>query len=247
MRLLELFSGTGSIGSVFASRGWDVTSLDILPGATITSDILDWNYKIYPPSHFDFIWASPPCTHYSMARTTAKTPRDFEGADAIVRRTLDIIEYFRPGGWLMENPQTGYLKTRAVVQGLPFRDVCYCKYGFPYRKGTRLWGYLPTFEPRQMCCKRTPCESMEAGRHFATAQRGSVGERHNRFGVRELYRIPPLLCEDIAAAAFSWCLIMGVSSAVGGRNWQGGMPHGSRGVPDGPLLSRPPQLQALGT
>ena len=91
-----MFSGTGSIGSVFASRGWDVTSLDILPGATITSDILDWNYKIYPPSHFDFIWASPPCTHYSMARTTAKTPRDFEGADAIVQRTLDIIEYFRP-------------------------------------------------------------------------------------------------------------------------------------------------------
>ena len=108
MRLLELFSGTGSIGRVFESRGWEVRSLDILPGATITSNILDWDYKIHPPGYFDFVRASPPCTQYSVARTMAKTPRDFEGADAIVRRTLEIIEYFHPGGWLMENPQTGY-------------------------------------------------------------------------------------------------------------------------------------------
>ena len=116
MRLLELFSGTGSIGRAFEARGWGVISLDILPGATITSNILDWEYKNYPREHFDFVWASPPCTEYSKARTRAKRPRDFDGADAIVRRTLEIIWFFRPPLWLIENPQTGYLKNREIMR-----------------------------------------------------------------------------------------------------------------------------------
>ena len=55
MRLLELFSGTGSIGRAFAAEGWEVHSLDIQPGATFQSDILDWDYKALPPGHYDFI------------------------------------------------------------------------------------------------------------------------------------------------------------------------------------------------
>ena len=94
MRLLELFSGTGSVGRAFEAQGWEVISLDINPGATITSDILDWDYKTFEPGSFDFIWASPPCTEYSKARTRAKTPRNFAGADAIVSKALEIIDYF---------------------------------------------------------------------------------------------------------------------------------------------------------
>ena len=75
MRLLELFSGTGSIGRAFEARNWEAISLDILPGATITSNIMDWDYKKYPPGHFDFVWASPPGTEYSAARTR---PRGLE-------------------------------------------------------------------------------------------------------------------------------------------------------------------------
>ena len=76
MRLLELFSGTGSVGRVFQARGWDVLSLDADPnaGADITSDILAWDFRSFPPDHFHCIWASPPCTEYSIARTTARTP-----------------------------------------------------------------------------------------------------------------------------------------------------------------------------
>ena len=92
MRLLELFSGTGSGGRAFEALGWDVISLDINPGATITSNILDWDYKIYDPGAFDFIWASPPCTEYSIATTTARMSRDFLGADAIVSKAFEIIE-----------------------------------------------------------------------------------------------------------------------------------------------------------
>ena len=55
MRLLELFSGTGSVGAAFASQGWEVISLDQDPktDALIHEDILTWDYTVYPPGHFD--------------------------------------------------------------------------------------------------------------------------------------------------------------------------------------------------
>ena len=97
MRLLELFSGTGSVGRAFRDRGWDVLSLDIAAGRhQIRMDIMDWDYKAYDKGEFACIHASPPCTQYSIARTTAKTPRNLELADALVQRTLEIIEYLSP-------------------------------------------------------------------------------------------------------------------------------------------------------
>ena len=195
-RLLELFSGTGSVGRAFERRGWEVISLDILPGATINSNILDWDYKNYPPGHFDFVWASPPCTEYSIARTRAKRPRDFDGADAVVRKTLEIIEYFAPCFWLLENPQTGYLKNREIMQGLPWRDVTYCRYGYPYKKQTRLWGMYP-FKFRPICCKDDPCGNVVDGRHGERAQRS---ER----SLEELYSIPAELCAEIASNVTVW-------------------------------------------
>ena len=68
MRLLELFSGTGSVGEVFRERGWEVISLDRDLPADIRCDIMDWDYRdAYPPGFFDFISASPPCTERRSA------------------------------------------------------------------------------------------------------------------------------------------------------------------------------------
>ena len=44
MRLLELFSGTGSVGNVFKDHGWEVVSLDRDMAADIQTDIMDWDY-----------------------------------------------------------------------------------------------------------------------------------------------------------------------------------------------------------
>ena len=59
MTLLELFSETGSVGSVARDMGWDVVSL-YLKNAHINCDILQWKYKTYPVKYFDMIHASPP-------------------------------------------------------------------------------------------------------------------------------------------------------------------------------------------
>jgi len=209
MRLLELFSGTGSIGKAFAAAGWDVVSVDIeaTSNPTFCADVMAWDYRQFPRGHFDFVWGSPPCTMYSCARTTAKTPRDLEGADALVARTLEIIEYFGVP-WCFENPQTGLLKTREVVRGLPYVDCTYCKFGFPYKKRTRLWTSLPLQLPPP-CCKSDPCATFAAfGMHLCTAQR-APGKQHgvrrregeDRCSLEQLYSIPPQLCQRICDAA----------------------------------------------
>ena len=194
-RLLELFSGTGSIGECFKAHGWEVVSLDSDPlcGATVCTDILTFDYRVLG-GEFDFVWASPCCTQYSIARSKAKSPRDLEGADALVRRALEIIDHFKPRAWAIENPQSGLLKTREVVRGLPFLDFDYCSFGFPYRKRTRIWTNLEVSPPP--LCKQD-CAACEGGKHREWAQKASKRRGEAGFKTRELGRIPRLLVEDI--------------------------------------------------
>jgi hypothetical protein len=204
MRILELFSGTGSVGKVFGADGWEVVSLDINPKAhaTITADIRTWDYTLYEAGHFDVVWASPVCTHYSRAKTTAHTPRDLVWADSLVLRALEIIEYFKPKYWFLENPQTGLLKTRPFMQNLPYTDVDYCRYSdWGYKKRTRLWtnsGYQG-----KLCLGVKRCASMEGRRHRSSAQRGArilkKGESDKQHHTQDqLYKIPDDLCLSVA-------------------------------------------------
>ena len=196
---LDLFSGSGSVGEVAKELGYTVISLDRDMEAEIQIDIMDWDYSDFPKGFFDVIWASPPCTEYSRAKTTA--PRDIEGANEIVQRTLDILEYFEPKFWILENPQTGLLKDQLMMWGLPFKDVDYCKYGMPYRKSTRIWNNIFRWEPKPLC--KRDCNSMNETRtrHIEEAQRfGSTPERRatqNRFQQRQLYRVPSELIKEI--------------------------------------------------
>ena len=207
MRLLELFSGTGSIGKAFEEEGWEVVSLDIDPtsGACIIANFMEWDYTMYPRGYFDGIWASPVCTHYSIARTTAKTPRDLEGSDAMVQRVKDVIAYFQPTAWAFENPASGLLPRRDVVRGLPFKDISYCMYGYPYRKYTRIWTNSQVWKPRPTCCKQNPCDGMRDGRHTMSSQRGP-GIRNGFRDPRDictlkmLYSMPPELRRELARA-----------------------------------------------
>ena len=204
MRLLELFAGTGSVGKAFRELGWEVLSLDIDPksGADIVSDILAWNYESFEKGHFDAVWASPCCTHYSIARTTAKTPRDLLWADSLVRRTLEIIEHLEPKVWGFENPASGLLKHRDVVAGLHYKDISYCQYGYPYRKHTRIWTNSEHWKPRLKCSVATPCPIIKEGKHPQSAQRGPCRGKGKGdvCTLGQLYSIPPELCQELARA-----------------------------------------------
>ena len=212
MRALVLCSGTGSIDRGLERRGFEVVSVDWCPkfSPTICTDILTWDYKAaFPKDHFQFCWMSPECRMFSIARTTGP-PADIAKATALVAKCLEIAEFYGCE-WCMENPATGSLKTQPVVQGLPWIDTCYCKYGFAYKKPTRLWhseGFGEVFRPLPVCCKASPCIHVFVhGVHPMSAQRGANrakggGRRsHDNCSTKQLYSIPDELCDEIAQAA----------------------------------------------
>ena len=173
MKVLELFSGSGSVTKVCKLLGYDVVSLDIEFDATHKVDILDFDYKQYSQDEFDIIWGSPPCTYYSVLQrswigktkkdgiyTLEKLEKDLQDSDKLVEKTLEIINYFNPQLWFFENPQTGTLKNRDVVKDIPYYDVDYCMYSdWGYRKRTRIWTNKKDFIPKK-CDGKGNCGNM---------------------------------------------------------------------------------------
>ena len=195
MRLLELFSGTGSVGRAFSATGWEVFSVDLDPRspADLHQDILEFDPSRFPVGHFDAVWASPPCTMYSMLRTNS-TEEERTSSDDLVRKTLQIAEALGHPPIFIENPWTGRLKARGLLDHLKLHTVDYCTYGLPYRKRTAIWTNTAWVPARRLC--KHDCASSEGGRHTARAQQGGPGPT---FSQRELYRVPALLCDEIAA------------------------------------------------
>ena len=75
LRVLDLFSGTGSVAKVCQERAdeFECYSLDVCDKyhkPTVQTDIMAWDYTQFPPGHFDIIMASPPCKAYAKSRTT---------------------------------------------------------------------------------------------------------------------------------------------------------------------------------
>jgi len=173
MRVLELFSGTGSVGKCCKELDWEVVSVDMIFNATHKCDIMDFDYKQYPKDYFDIVWGSPPCTSYSRLQDSwlgrkrnnkIFTKQDIEDmmneSDKLVIKTLEIINYFNPSLWFMENPQTGKLKTREIVKDLPYYDVDYCMYSdWGYRKRTRIWTNKKDWN-NKMCDGKGTCGNM---------------------------------------------------------------------------------------
>ena len=204
--VLELFKGGGSVSHFLTHTNlarFKIVSLDIncKYQPDICEDILKWHYKKeYPPGYFDIIWASPDCTEYSIAKT--RSPRNMDHADKLVKRTLNIIKYFRPKVWIIENPKTGYLKSRPFMEGIPYYDVTYCKYGYDYKKPTRLWTNIKDFSPKYC---RSDCGKMINGKHIRAV---GIHDRVQRpwlttisIPLYEKYSIPRDLLHDLFSYA----------------------------------------------
>ena len=209
MRTLELVScENASFSTVAREMGYETVTLDVRAkfAADIQEDIRTRDYTAFPADAFDIVWCSPPCTHYSIARSNAKTPRDLLGSDQIVQQCIMIISWFKPSSWFIENPATSMLKHRTVVRYLSFVDVDYCMYGFPYRKRTRIWTNASMQRWTKLC--EHDCGSSDGKRHNTHAQKAGRNTQVEHFTQKQLYTMPPLLCEEIYSAA---CGIMRLS------------------------------------
>ena len=206
--LLEIYSGTKSIGKVFEAAGWRVTSVDLRADfePTICCNALDLKPEQIE-GRVDLIWGSPPCTDYSKARTTAKTPRDLEGSDKLVQVGIDMAQHFG-APLFMENPQS-MLQHREVVLNLRCELIDYCKYGeedYPdnwpklYRKRTMIFCWGHDWTPDRQLCKKDCLGCPDGKRHIENAQRApSAGKVIPGNRLEELYAIPPALPRELLA------------------------------------------------
>ena len=203
MKILELFAGSRSIGTVAEKLGHDIFSVDINPfdGIDLAKDI-EFLTITDIPFKPDMIWASPPCTTYSIAaistnRDNGKPKTDFaEKSDRLVLNTLKIIKEFNCI-YYIENPR-GYLRKMPFMRGLPKTTVWYCRYGDTRAKPTDIWSNNiynlfneHGWNPRPICFNGNKnCHHEEAPRGSRT---GTQGLKNNY----ERSKIPKALCEEI--------------------------------------------------
>jgi len=137
--ILNLCGGTGAWSKPYSDAGYDVRIIT-LP----EQDVRTYT----PPRNVYGILAAPPCTMFSLARTRAKTERDFREGMRTVEACMRIIwecryepKYRKDGClkfWALENPM-GFLRQFLGKPALTFDS---CDYGDPYTKKTDLWGFF---------------------------------------------------------------------------------------------------------
>ena len=199
MKVLELFAGSRSVGKVANQLGWEVFSSDFeaFEGIDYQIDILKFDVSKVPFKP-DIVWASPPCTGFSVAaigRNWEKTETDaIPKTDTarlgieLVKKTIEIIEHFKPQYFFIENPR-GMLRKLEIVQRFKRQGVTYCQYGDDRMKPTDIWTNSDKWIPRPMCKNGDSCH--------ISAPRGSSTGTQGLANAYERSKIPEQLCLEI--------------------------------------------------
>ena len=90
---------------------------------------------------------------------------------------------------------------RNYMADLPYYDVCYCRYGYDYKKPTRIWTNLENFKPLYCNHKGRHKEGIGLGRTGAKVAppdkwKAQIGVK-NVTRKADRYSIPPPLIEDL--------------------------------------------------
>ena len=203
MKLLELFAGSRSVGKVAESLGFDVFSVDVKPfnNINLVKDIEFLNKKDIPFEP-DFIWASPPCTTYSIAaighhRNMGKPKTDFAAkSDRLVLNTLNLIKEF-DCKYFIENPR-GYLRKMDFMLGIPKTTVWYCTYGDMRAKPKDIWSnHIYSLFNQKGWQPRQECFNGNVNCHHQPAPRGSKTGTQGLKNNYERSKIPYELCKEI--------------------------------------------------
>lgn len=203
MKTLELFAGSRSFSKVAQKLGHQTYTTDNQDFEQIDQVCDIFNFDIDKMleeyGHPDIIWASPPCTAFSVASIghhwnqdhTPKTEKAVLGVE-IVQRTKEIIEKLNPQYYFVENPR-GKLRKLPVVDSFPYqKTITYCSYGDMRMKPTDIWSNTD-FTTRLMCFNgNKDC-------HHAPAPRGSKTGTQGLKGDYLRSQIPAALFEDLFA------------------------------------------------
>lgn len=200
MKLIELFAGSCTVTNVAKEIGFETFTTDIHPfeGIDLVKNILDVS-----PSDFPFIpdivWASPPCTFFSVASIgkhwhknhMPKTAEAVLGMD-IVTHTLKLVsamQVLNPNLiYFIENPR-GKLRKMGFMQDLGLKEVSYCRYGETRMKPTDIWTNSKTWIPRPMC--------HNGNSDHVSAPRGSQTGTQGMGTAYEKAKIPTELAKEV--------------------------------------------------
>ena len=199
MKVIELFAGTMSIWKVAKALWHEVFSSDNDPQfkTDYTVDVMEFDTDKVPFIP-DVIWASPPCTAFSIAACYHHwhpwyVPKT-EGAilwQKMVIQTLNLIDYYKVHNpnliWFIENPR-GMLRKMPFMEWLPRKTVTYCQYWDTRMKPTDLWTNSD-WTPRPMCKNWDPC-------HVAAPRWAKTWTQGLKWAVARSV-IPPELPEEI--------------------------------------------------
>lgn len=153
--ILDLCGGTGAWSRPYKESGnfdvfvvtlprYDVFDTIINDSSITFFDRIDKKNIVVPKKDIYGIFAAPTCTMFSLARTRAKTPRDFEEGMKLVKQCLNIIWAVRAFQentlhfWALENPR-GFLRQ---FLGKPPLSFTADEYGANVKKPTDIWGYF---------------------------------------------------------------------------------------------------------
>jgi site-specific DNA-cytosine methylase len=185
MLIFDFYAGTGSATQAFKDAGHTVISFELNPKqpATENVDVLTLNSADLLARYGRpvFVWASPPCTTFSVASIPkywhyvdgVLTAKD-EGVKlgiAMVKKAIELINELQPSkGWIIENPR-GMLRKQGFMQELPRRTITYCQYGDFRQKPTDLWGTVSNWSERPPCKPGMSCH-VSAPRGSTTGSQG---------------------------------------------------------------------------
>ena len=210
IKVLELFAGSRSIGKICEQLGYEVFSSDINEFEKIdyVVSILDFEIDKIPFVP-DIVWASPPCTTYSVLAIShhrngiwPKTENAVLG-DRITQKTNSIIKELQK-----VNPDLAYYieNPRGMMRKMPFmldhpirRTVTYCQYGLNYQKPTDIWTNNILWKPKKACKPGSDCHE-KSERGFKTGLQGvgvNVPRSQRNY---ERSKLPPELCYEILTA-----------------------------------------------
>lgn len=207
MKILELFAGSCSFSNVAkeyghetftVDNGTDFITLNYYTKIDLVQDILELDVEDIPFKP-DVVWASPPCTTFSIASCghhwnapdeSGKRIPKTEAAEIgllLLEKTIWIMNELQPTYYFIENPR-GLMRKMGAVEYLTRHTVTYCQYGDNRMKPTDIWTNLP-WTPRPMCKNGMPCHE--------AAPRGSRTGTQGLKGAYERSKVPYKLCKEI--------------------------------------------------
>jgi len=210
MNTIELFCGTKSFSKVAKEKGYNTFTIDNNP--IFEPDLLEhidsFSDKIYTlmnKDSYDILWASPPCTAFSVASIgkhwtggkNAYIPKDIiaKAGLEMLEVTIMFIKTNKPKLWYIENPRGIMRKVidkifqKYNITNYRRVTITYCQYGDTRMKPTDIWTNNFNWSPRKVCKNGDKCH--------ISAPRGSKTGTQGLKGSIERSKVPSELIKEI--------------------------------------------------